>query len=173
MKYLNGFFGLLMAAGLWAGCDRTQDAGLPTPAAPTVAQHAQPRLKTMKIWLGAEELTTELALQQTEWMTGMMFRTNMAENEAMLFVFPIPHRASFWMKNTLLPLSAAYIDPSGTILEIHDLEPLNTNSVTASTDHVQYVLETTQGWFGRHNISTGAVLRTEHGTFAETFQPRQ
>ena len=60
--------------------------------------------------------------------TGMMFRTNLAENAGMLFVLPMPQQASFWMKNCPLPLSAAYIDPEGVILEIHDLQPHNTNS---------------------------------------------
>jgi uncharacterized membrane protein (UPF0127 family) len=93
----------------------------------------------------------------------------MAENAGMLFVFPGPHRASFWMKNTRLPLSAAYIDPEGVILEIHNLEPQNTNSVTAGSDRVQFVLETNQGWFDRHNIKPGVVIRTEQGSLRETF----
>jgi uncharacterized protein len=170
---VNWFWSLLLAAGLLAGCGRGDNAPPPPRSDRSGPEHAQPRLKTMKLWLGAEELLAELALQQTEWQSGMMFRTNMAESEAMLFVFPVPHRAAFWMKNTFVPLSAAYIDASGTVLEIHDLEPHNTNSVSASTDRVQFVLETTQGWFARHNVSTGAVARTERGTLAETFLPRQ
>src|SRR4051794_35590548 len=99
----------------------------------------------------------------------MMFRTNMAENAGMLFIFPGPHRASFWMKNTPLPLSAAYLDPDGVILEIHKLEPQNTNSVTAASERIQFVLETNEGWFQRHNIGVGAVVRTERGSLRETF----
>jgi uncharacterized protein len=101
--------------------------------------------------------------------TGMMFRTNLAETAGMLFVRPAPERASFWMMNCPLPLSAAYIDPEGVILEIHDLQPHNTNSVVSSSERVQFVLETSQGWFGRHNVTTGMVVRTEHGTLAHTF----
>lgn len=130
---------------------------------------AQPKLQTLKVWVGAEELVAELALTPMQQRTGMMFRTNMAENEAMLFVDTVPRRTSFWMKNTSVPLSAAYIDPDGVILEIHKLEPHNTNSVVASSSRIQYVLETTQGWFDRHNLQTGAVLRTERGTLRETF----
>ena len=99
----------------------------------------------------------------------MMFRTNMAEGEGMVFVFPMPQRADFWMKNTILPLSAAYIDPDGQILEIHDLQPQDTNSVTAATGNIQYVLETRQGWFKRHNIREGTVIATERGTLRKTF----
>jgi hypothetical protein len=123
----------------------------------------------MKLWLGAEEMVAELALTGLQVQTGMMFRTNLAENAGMLFVLPVPQRASFWMKNCPLPLSAAYIDLEGVILEIHDLQPHNTNSVVASSERVQFVLETSQGWFGRHNVTTGMVIRTEHGTLKDTF----
>jgi uncharacterized membrane protein (UPF0127 family) len=123
----------------------------------------------MKLWLGAEEMVAELALTGSQMQTGMMFRTNLAENAGMLFAFPEPHRASFWMKNCPLPLSAAYIDPEGVILEIHDLQPHNTNSVTAASEQVQFVLETNQGWFGRHHITPGMVVRTERGPLRETF----
>jgi uncharacterized membrane protein (UPF0127 family) len=73
------------------------------------------------------------------------------------------------MKNCPLPLSAAYIDQEGVILEIHDLLPYNTNSVVASSDQVQFVLEANQGWFGRHHVTTGMVVRTERGPLAQTF----
>ena len=127
----------------------------------------------MKLWLGAEEMVAELALTDVQVQTGMMFRTNMAENAGMLFVFSAPYRASFWMKNCTLPLSAAYIDPDGVILEIHDLQPHNTNSVMASSERVQFVLEVNQGWFGRHNVTTGMVVRTEHGSLLDTFSRKR
>jgi uncharacterized membrane protein (UPF0127 family) len=123
----------------------------------------------MRLWLGAEQMEAELALSPVQQQTGMMFRTNMAETAGMLFVRPVPEQASFWMMNCLLPLSAAYIDPDGVILEIHNLEPHNTNSVVSSSDRVQFVLETSQGWFARHNVTTGMLVRTERGTLAHTF----
>lgn len=138
------------------------------PGEPTAAQ---PRLHTLKLWLGAAELNTELALTEMQMRTGMMFRTNMPETDGMIFVFPRPHQAAFWMKNTIVPLSAAYIDPEGVILEIHPLQPHDTNPVAAATDRVQYVLETPQGWFDRHHVSTGAVVRSESGTLRQTFFP--
>ena len=127
----------------------------------------------MKLWLGAEEMVAELALTSQQQQTGMMFRTDLAENAGMLFVFPVPHRASFWMKNCPLPLSAAYIDAEGVILEIHHLQAHNTNSVVASSDRVQFVLETSQGWFERHQVTTGMVVRTEHGSLVKTFFPQR
>ena len=165
---------LMMLASGGGGCNQSAP---PAPAPPPVAAqypalptHAQGKLKTAKIWLGAEQMDAELALNPIEQQTGMMFRTNLEEQAGMLFVFSFPQRASFWMKNCPLPLSAAYIDPEGVILEIHDLQPQNTNTVEAATDRVQYVLETSQGWFARHNVTTGAVIRTERGSLSDSFQ---
>jgi uncharacterized membrane protein (UPF0127 family) len=164
---------ILLSAGVWVGCAAgcKKAAGTTTVAAamPDLPTAAQPKLQTMKLWLGAEEMVAELALTPVEQQTGMMFRTNMAENAGMLFVLPMPQRAAFWMMNCPLPLSAAYIDPEGVILEIHNFQPFNTNSVVADSDRVQFVLETNQGWFKRHNVTTGMLIRTEHGTLAETF----
>ena len=164
---------LLLAIAVCGGCTGGCNKPAPPPAGPGadpgLPTAAQPKLQTMKLWLGAEEMVAELALTGEQQQTGMMFRTNLAENAGMLFVFPGPHRASFWMKNCPLPLSAAYIDPEGVILEIHDLQPHNTNSVTASSERVQFVLETNQGWFARHHVTTGMVVRTERGPLMETF----
>ena len=85
----------------------------------------------------------------------------MDEMEGMLFVFTEPQQLGFWMKNTLLPLSCAYMAPDGTILELHDMQPLNTNTIMAATDQVQYVLEMNQGWFVKKNIKKGAKLGGE------------
>ena len=152
-----------------ATTDTANAEGASAPAGNSIPTKAQPKLPTIKLWIGSEQMISEMATTQLQEQTGMMFRTNMAENEGMIFVFPEPQRASFWMKNTILPLSAAYIDPDGQILEIHDLQPHNTNSVTAATDNIQYVLETPQGWFKRHNIREGTVVATEKGTLKKTF----
>jgi len=129
--------------------------------------HAQPRLKTIKAWLGAEELKTELAVTQVEVMTGMMWRTNMPENEAMLFVFATPDRRGFYMRNCTVALSAAYIDSEGVIREVVDLHPGVEEPVTSRSDQIKYVLEVPQGWFKRHNIRTGTVLNTEAGPLSD------
>lgn len=175
MRYF-GLLALSMAVAGLTGCDRAEPAPAPAPGVQALdsgePKAAQPKLQTLKLWLGPEELIAELALTMPQVRAGMMFRTNMAENEAMLFVFSVPHRAGFWMKNTVLPLSAAYIDGDGRILEVHNLEPANTNTVVASSDNVQYVLETRQGWFDRHSIRPGTVIRTERGTLRETFTRR-
>jgi hypothetical protein len=127
-------------------------------------------LPIIKLWVGSEELSTEVCLTPVQLATGMMFRTNLAENAAMLFPFTVPHRAAFYMKNTTVPLSAAYIDPEGVILEIHALHPLEERSVEAASDQVQFVLEVNQEWFARHGISTGAVVRTPQGSLRQFFR---
>jgi uncharacterized protein len=157
------------SGGCSGGCNKPVAPAIGPGTIPGLPTAAQPKLQTMKLWLGAEEMEAELALTGVQQQTGMMFRTNMAENAGMLFVLPFPQRASFWMMNCPLPLSAAYIDQQGVILEIHDLQPHNTNSVVASSENVQFVLETSQGWFGRHNVTTGMLIRTERGPLADTF----
>jgi len=134
--------------------------------------HAQPKLRTVRLWIGAKEMTAEVATTVTEISTGMMFRKEIGENEGMLFVFGRPHQAAFYMRNTVVPLSAAYIDPNGAILEVRELKPLDETPVTAKTDQVQYVLETKLGWFETNGIAPGTLIRTEQGTLAETFFKR-
>ena len=123
----------------------------------------------MKLYLGAAELDAELALTPREEETGMMFRTNIQETDAMLFVLPTPQRTSFWMKNCPESISAAYISPDGVIQEIHHLEKNDTNGVISATDNIRFVLETSDGWFTRHNIGTGTLIRTEKGSLPQTF----
>lgn len=182
VKPLGGL-GLLLLAVAVGACGKSTPVGGGAPATGTTSnppsfedrlpKQAQPKLPTLKIWVGPEELVTEMALTGVQQMTGMMWRTNMAENEAMIFVHPTPRQAGYWMKNCYVPLSIAYVDTGGVILEIRDMQPHDTNSVVSASDDVRFALETPQGWFQRHNISTGAVVRTERGSLAETFLRRQ
>jgi uncharacterized protein len=160
----------LFLVGLAAVCGCNQPEPPVQPAAnPYEPTEAQPKLATIQLWLGPEQLTAEMALTDREIMTGMMFRTNMAENEGMIFVLSTPQQAKFWMKNCPLPLSVAYLDPDGVIQEIHDLQPHNTNSVISTSENIRFALETPQGWFNRHNIRAGTTVRTERGSLKETF----
>ncbi len=146
----------------------------PVPAtAPKSPDHPQAKLATVKLWLGAQEMVAEQAIRPKEIETGMMFRKEMGEQEGMLFVFPGPSRVGFWMRNTLLPLSCAYIDRGGVILEIHDMQPLDETPIEAGSDQIQYVLETKQGWFERNHVAVGMVIRTERGSLAETYFGRK
>lgn len=162
-------FVLLLAAALFTGCAPAVPPATPPESADDLPTQAQPKLRTMKIYLGAETLDAELALTPRQEQIGMMFRTNIQETDAMLFVLPYPMRASFWMKNCPESISGAYITPDGIIREIHRMEQNNTNAVVAARDDIQFVLETREGWFTRHNIAPGTVIRTDRGSLAETF----
>ena len=173
---------LLVCLVALSGCQdakRSVPGPAPTNVAPAAAvpatpylDHAQPRLQTIKLYVGAEEVSTELAMKPVEIYTGMMWRTNMPENTAMLFVFPSAEPRAFYMRNTPLPLSLAYIDPEGVIAEIHDLQPRDESSVPSKAANIQFVLEVPQGWFKRHNISPGTLIRTQFGEMKTTFSFR-
>ena len=156
---------------LLAGCGRSVTTAAPpvTNLIGSVPTKVQPKLPTIKVWLGPQELVTEIARTDLQIRTGMMFRDGIAENEAMLFVFDGPEYRAFWMKNVSVPLSCAYIDPDGVILEIHDMTPQETKPIESATNRIQFVIETKQGWFDRKKVSTGTVVRTERGPLAETF----
>jgi len=165
------------------GCDKSASTS-PTPTgqgtAPAaersdifVPKAAQPKLPTIKLWVGPEELESEVAMTPIQQATGMMFRTNMPENTAMLFIRPAPEQASFWMTNCPLPLAAAYIDPEGVILETHELKANDPTPVQSSAYNVQFVLEVNSGWFQRHHITTGTLISTEHGSLPQIFLRRR
>jgi hypothetical protein len=169
MRFCHCF--VLLLALLLAGCGKATP-----PAAPAVTSNddnspkqAQPKLRTMKIFLGAETFDAELALTPEQIRTGVMFRTNIQETDAMLFVLPYQMRTDFWMKNCPESISAAYITTDGVIQEIHHLEKNDTNGVVAARDDIRFVLETQDGWFTHHHIATGTVIVTEKGSLAETF----
>jgi uncharacterized protein len=169
---LTNFLALLLGVVLLAGCKKTETVAAPKTVDDILPKQAQPKLQTIKIYLGAETLDAELALTEREEMTGMMYRTNIQDTDSMLFVLPAPQRASFWMKNCPESISCAYISPDGVIQEIHHLEKNDATPVVAATDNIQFVLETSDGWFARHNVNTGMVIRTEKGSLADTFLHR-
>jgi uncharacterized protein len=136
-------------------------------------QEANPKLPTVRLWLGSEQMDAEKCVTQLQIETGMMFRKSMGENDGMIFSLGYPQQAGFWMKNCFVPLSVAYIDSEGVIEEIHPLEPQNTNSVFSATNNIRFALETPQGWFDRHHVTTGMVVRTEKGSLLEAFGQRQ
>lgn len=115
-------------------------------------------LATTTLTIAGKSLTVEIARTEAQQARGLMFRHSMPADHGMLFPFPEPDQASFWMKNTPLPLSIAYIDTDGTILEIHDMHPYDETSIVSQSDRVAYALEVHQGWFRRHGIVPGDTV---------------
>ncbi len=114
-------------------------------------------LPRIKISAGLHLIDTQLALTSEQRATGLMFRREMPQSEGMLFVFEQVSEQCFWMKNTLLPLSAAFVADDGTIVNLVDMKPQTTQS-HCSTRPVRYVLEMNQGWFAKKGIKAGFKL---------------
>jgi uncharacterized membrane protein (UPF0127 family) len=103
------------------------------------------------------KLSAEIADDDAERSLGLMHRKKIADGEGMLFVFESDRLLSFWMKNTLVPLSIAYIASDGRILELHDMTPLSLAPVESERS-ARYALEVTQGWFERSGVVVGDRL---------------
>jgi uncharacterized protein len=114
-------------------------------------------LQRIKISAGMHQIDTQLAMTPMERQIGLMNRPNMPAHEGMLFVFDEPSKQCFWMKNTLLPLTAAFVADDGTIVNLEDMKP-QTLEAHCSTKAVRYVLEMNQGWFAKRGIKAGTKL---------------
>jgi len=122
------------------------------------AQNGPQKLSTIKLSAGMHVLNVEVAQTPQEHSIGLMFRQSMPTNDGMLFIFDQPGQQCFWMKNTLLPLSVAFIDDSGTVANIDDMKPQTLDS-HCSTKEVRYVLEMNDGWFAKRGIKPGMKLQ--------------
>jgi uncharacterized protein len=125
---------------------------------PKVADTTPFGLKTVELKILRTSLKAEVADTPQASENGLMFRDSMPEDRGMLFVFEQPRTASFWMKNTKIPLSIAYVDSAGKILEIKSMKPFDETVVPSASDRVAYALEVNQGWFDRHGIAPGAKI---------------
>jgi uncharacterized membrane protein (UPF0127 family) len=119
---------------------------------------AQARLERITLHAGMHNIQAEVARSAAQTQTGLMFRKEMAAHEGMLFVFDQPALRCFWMKNTLLPLSIAFIADDGRIVNIADMQPQSEQSHCAR-EPVRYALEMNQGWFAKRAIQPGFKLK--------------
>jgi uncharacterized membrane protein (UPF0127 family) len=117
----------------------------------------QPRLGTVELSLGAWVVTAELADSEQEREQGLMYRDSLGQDEGMLFAYEDEELRYFWMKNTSLPLSIAFINSSGRIMRIDDMEPFSENQ-TPSVFQAKYALEMHRGWYSTHGVRTGQVV---------------
>lgn len=118
----------------------------------------QMNLPRVKLSVGMHQIDAQVALQPEQRQIGLMFRKEMPASEGMLFVFEQAGKQCFWMKNTLIPLTAAFIADDGTIVNLADMKPLVTDS-HCSEKPVRYVLEMNVGWFAKKRIKAGDKLK--------------
>lgn len=127
-------------------------------AATALAQEgAQMHLPRVELTAGMYRIEAQVAADLQERQTGLMFRREMPQHEGMLFVFEQPATQCFWMRNTLLPLTAAFVADDGTIVNLADMRPMSDES-HCSAKPVRYVLEMNQGWFTRRGVKAGGKL---------------
>lgn len=125
------------------------------------ANHAQEapqtHLQRVRLTAGIHQIEAQLALSTDEHQIGLMHRKEMPQHEGMLFVFENPSRLCFWMKNTLIPLTAAFIADDGAIVNLEDMKPQSLNS-HCSSKPVRYVLEMNRGWFAKKGLKAGSKI---------------
>ena len=127
----------------------------------SLAGHAQNRpqkLPTTQLTAGMHLIRAEIADEESERQIGLMHRPSMPANDGMLFVFERPEVQCFWMRNTLLPLSIAFLDDEGRIVNIEDMKP-QTDDSHCSKKPVRFVLEMNKGWFDRRGLKAGSVIK--------------
>lgn len=133
MKSITIFFSLLLASGI----------ALATP--------------TIELSAGMHRIEAEVASSNAERMTGLMNRPSLPAHRGMLFVFPEAGVQCFWMKNTLIPLSIAFLDDSGRIVQLADMQPQSLEN-HCSVRPVRFALEMNAGWFQRRGLAPGAKI---------------
>jgi len=114
-------------------------------------------LPHVKLSSGMHLVDAQVAASPVQRSIGLMFRRNMPQSEGMLFMFEQASVQCFWMKNTILPLTAAFIANDGTIVNLADMKPQTTDA-HCSKEPVRYVLEMNQGWFDKKGIKAGFKL---------------
>lgn len=124
--------------------------------APAHAQ--QPQLPLVRLTAGMQVVQAEVADSFGSRMQGLMQRRSLAPNHGMLFLFDADDRQCMWMKNTLIPLSVAFIDAHGAIINIADMQP-HSEETHCSARPVRYALEMTQGWFRDKGVKPGIRIR--------------
>lgn len=151
------------SAGAWTPPPLTRWALGAVLAMASVA-HAQPasgqaqlNLPRVELRAGMHRIDAQVARTPDQRAIGLMHRKEMPAHEGMLFVFEQPAVQCFWMKNTLLPLTAAFVADDGTIVNLADMQPQTTDS-HCSQQPVRYVLEMNKGWFAQKRLTAGAKL---------------
>lgn len=152
MTLLRRLSPLLLVASLLAGCNGGSETEAPsdTPAG------AQVLFENVE---GREaRLNVAIADTPEERARGLMFRNELPEDQGMLFLFPGTANSGFWMRDTLVPLSIAFVEADGAIIDIQDMQPLSTEIHHAPAPY-SFAVEANQGWFGKNGIAAGDRAR--------------
>jgi uncharacterized protein len=161
LLHLYGLPGMLMFVSLLSLFNGVQAQ----TSAPTAAGQAQAKLPTLEILAGIHKISAEVAADNASRSQGLMFRDKLGANAGMLFVFERPSAQCFWMRNTQIPLSIAFIDDDGKVVNIADMKPFDESS-HCSAKPVRFALEMDQGWFAKRGIKAGSALSNDK-LFAE------
>ena len=129
-----------------------------TLAAPASAREPVTSLPNVTLKAGGQAIRAEVAATDDARQKGLMFREKMAKNAGMLFVFPDVAYHAMWMRNTPLPLAVAFMDESGKIVSIHEMQPL-TETTHQAGGPARYALEMNGGWFSRNHVNTGDTVK--------------
>lgn len=143
---------LLILIALFSGCNESEEP---------IQAERQPPSTYFPIQLADKTLHLQLALHQAERSKGLMYRESLDPDHGMLFVFEDIAPRGFWMRNTRIPLDLAYLDASGTLLELHKLYPYDEVAVPSRSQEVVIVIEMNRGWFERNQVRLGAQLEME------------
>ncbi len=128
-------------------------------ATSALAEMEAPKLPKVTLDVGnVHKVIAEVASIPSDRAQGLMFRKKMADNEGMLFVYPQPHVTGMWMKNTLIPLSVAFIDEKGVIINIEEMKPETLDAHMAKAP-AKYSLEMSSGWFKKHKLGPGTKIK--------------
>ncbi len=140
-------------AALWAtlaGCAPEKANARPAPTASADTAFA--------MTIGEKAFHAEVAVSDLERAKGLMFRTALAPDTGMLFVFERPVRQSFWMKNTQVPLDIGFFTRDGILHEVRQLHPFVLDAVESARDDIAFCLEMQQGWFAQNGVKAGQRL---------------
>lgn len=121
------------------------------------AQQTPTEFRVIPLTAGIHVIRAEVALAPAEREKGLMFRQALGFNQGMVFLFDVPAVQCMWMRNTLIPLSVAFIGDDGRIVNIEDMAPQTEDNHCAARP-ARYALEMTRGWFAKHGIATGAKI---------------
>lgn len=128
-----------------------------SPLCASAQEGPQMNLQRVKLSAGMHLIDAQVAFTPEQRQIGLMFRKEMPQQEGMIFIFEQATQQCFWMKNTLLPLTAAFVADDGTIVNLADMKPQTTDA-HCSAQPVRYVLEMNKGWFAKKGIKAGSKL---------------